>query len=194
MSAQTPPVPQGEPPADAAGLNTQSTAVPQAPVPVAPSLDLPAGQAGTQTSASPAIVQQNNLPASPSNNRPGYRFTSVELTEEEFHTPGVHKVMFQDMLRLEGEVNDLKEFRQKYAAECTVSAVLGEQLKAAQLVDTVKQNARSIADIFLAVAMLTAGFFLSHADNLTDTAQAFKFWLFAVAACVLAIVVKVKAK
>jgi hypothetical protein len=166
---QDPPPQQPEPQTAAAPASESASVAPIPPVQIA------------QSENAPAIVQVSNLPAAPSNNRPGYRFTNVELTEEEFHGSGVHKLMYQEIERLSAEVNDLKELRQTYHRECVTSATLQQKLTAATSVNEARDNARMLANTFLAVSMCAAGYFLSHADSLQDAFGKGEFWFFAFA-------------
>jgi hypothetical protein len=176
--------------------NDPQSAMPLVEPTPTPTAQPPVGVAQTKSSQ-PEIIQAPSLPASPSNNRVFYSSVlNVYLTEDDAKNPIVQKFMFQEITRLETEVGELKDFRDKFNKEHTRAEVQAETIKSAADVGDANARGRMIADVLLAVLMCAVGVSLCHFDTLpaTDLQGKGECVVAAVVLTAIAIFVKVKAK
>lgn len=163
------------------------------PIPTpTPSPDPVLDSASSQTAS--GEQQPSSLPGFvPNAARAGYKYLDLELTDDELCAPGTAKLQYQEIERLQRELDEARPFQKLHGEERERSAVLAEKLDAATNVNRAKTVGRIIADVWLAVAMCVGGFLLSHADSLHDSSTQIKCYIGAGIVMLVSIITKLAA-
>jgi len=97
-------------------------------------------------------VSNDQLPEFPAKGRQSFTGIRRNLSDSELKSPGVQKMLLDDVDRLEQEVTELKGFRDRYYEAARKSAVLEVKRKTSNAIETVHVACLAIGSVAIAFA------------------------------------------